>query len=294
MSIYIYLGTKPIRDIEEKAEQNYVSTSTIKEKNGHRINLGDTIYWGNARDKTISYKLLVISKDKETLYLYANRLNKDIEINELQQLGMLIENNDLKDVDTNESCIDLLENNEKDNNELSDRLTHDMIILNSKFLNKIEGGLQNKKISGYITTEIFRKYIKEILEKKHPDKLEVSPPNSYVDGCSLEFDLIILKKSAEKIDDLNIYNYKDVVAALEIKKSGIYSNGSLDTQVKAFKKFVEDNGKKTKYAYITFIESYEKYFDKAMVSFDAAFCFLPRRSNRDFEDFEDFIDKIIQ
>lgn len=130
------------------------------------------------------------------------------------------------------------------------------------------------------------------MKKKHLDDLEVSPPNSYVDGCSLEFDLIILKKDAEKIDDLNIYNYKDVVAVLEIKKSGIYSKDSFIKQRDTFDQFNKEN--KIKYGYITFIESYDQYFTAAKDNFDSAFCFLPKRSNKDFEDFEDFIDKIIQ
>lgn len=155
MSSYIYLGTKPIKEIEKKAEQNYVSTSIIKEKNGHRIDLGDTIYWGNAKERSISYKFLVINKDTETLYLYVNSLNKTIEINELQQLGMLIKDNVLTDVDTNESCINLLEKNEKDNNELRDRLIYEMIAINSKFLIPIEGCLSNKKNIGIYNNRDF-------------------------------------------------------------------------------------------------------------------------------------------
>lgn len=105
-------------------------------------------------------------------------------------------------------------------------------IIESKAKNKKKNGA---KITGAIVAEVFRKNIEYVLEKYElADRYKISENNVYVKGCNAEFDFLILKKEAKRINseniqdhniniELPIYDAMDVVAVLESKTYGIYT-----------------------------------------------------------------------
>lgn len=113
-----------------------------------------------------------------------------------------------------------------------------------------EEGKKRAKITGTIVAEVFRKNIEYVLKKNNMTNMyKVSENNVYVKGCNIEFDFLILKKSAAKIIsnhifdsnitiELPIYDINDVVAVLESKTYGIYSlyKGRTENTVNEMKK----------------------------------------------------------
>ena len=110
-----------------------------------------------------------------------------------------------------------------------DLLTNELIALNmydNKNDNLYRKQKRGSKVIGAMVAELFRKNIDYILKKnKLDDKYKVSENNVYVKGCHIEFDFLILKKSAKKVSvedannmeiiyELPIYDQMDVVAVL--------------------------------------------------------------------------------
>ncbi len=119
-------------------------------------------------------------------------------------------------------CFELLQNDCEKN---------DVYIYNDEVKDRKSKGT---KITGAIVAEVFRKNIEYILKKNNlEDIYKVSENNVYVKGCSTEFDFLILKKDAQKVEsnnndnninfELPIYDWADVIAVLESKTYGIYS-----------------------------------------------------------------------
>ena len=77
-----------------------------------------------------------------------------------------------------------------------------------------------KKFSGAVTAEYFRSKIEEILSR-YP-KYKISDNNVYIKEYPMEFDFLILKSDAQKINGLPVYEADKVVAILESKKNGVY------------------------------------------------------------------------
>lgn len=115
-----------------------------------------------------------------------------------------------------------------------------------------------KKISGNITSCFLKNLIEEFLVGTN---YKLSVVNSYIKGCSIEWDLLILKSPS--IDEIkyNIYDAQNVVAALEFKTSGAkYTNdpeGSCEYIFK-YENVIDDINKKfntnIKYGYISLCE----------------------------------------
>lgn len=78
-----------------------------------------------------------------------------------------------------------------------------------------------KKMIGSITAEYFRYQIAKILEQ-HPE-YKISDNNVYVEDCHIEFDFLILKADAVKQEGMPVYRVNDVVAVLECKSNGVYT-----------------------------------------------------------------------
>src|SRR5574344_1364339 len=76
----------------------------------------------------------------------------------------------------------------------------------------------NTKINGNIACVIIKKYI----ESKNPN-IVVSMPNSYILGCNVEWDLLILKENT-RLNPLNIYQSTDVIASVECTAIGLHTN----------------------------------------------------------------------
>lgn len=45
----------------------------------------------------------------------------------------------------------------------------------------------------------------------------------YIKGCYIEFDFLILKDTATRVDGLPVYEKEDVIAVLECKTNGVYT-----------------------------------------------------------------------
>lgn len=166
------------------------------------------------------------------------------------------------------------------------------------------GGCYNKS-TGNVIASILRKYIKKYCNKKY----KVSNVNSYIEGCPIEWDLIILKKDA--VDNyINTYRLDDCVCLIEFKTSGLWAyqvkqiDKTFDLHFKYLYNFREKLGRSIPFAYITYSETisyYEetkKYFDKMNGINNTTFMFKKYNSsknnqNYDFEvgysDFEKYI-----
>lgn len=95
------------------------------------------------------------------------------------------------------------------------QLIEDKKEISSRFLSS------GKKVSGSIAANLIKKYIELVLAaEKLP--YEVSPINSYIYGCSTEWDALLLKKNARDEFGCGLYEAQDVVAVLEFKASGIF------------------------------------------------------------------------
>ena len=176
--------------------------------------------------------------------------------------------------------------------------------------NEFRQGSYNKLV-GNITNMTLRKYITQILKENNLN-YKVSIPNSFIENCPVEWDLIIVKKDVNDTDD-NIYKSEDCICIIEFKTSGL-----MPTQYKKITEtfetpfgYITDIKKKTKhqipFIYITIAESLEyfhgtkKYFDKMNGIKDTAFAFIDFYELQDnrkkfFEecnDFEKFMLKIL-
>jgi len=90
------------------------------------------------------------------------------------------------------------------------------------------GSKRPKKLEGAVVAGIFRQAITEALEGVLPGQLTVSQNNRYVEGCSSEFDLLILYRHGymgdELVDYQNQISYhaNDVKCIVECKTFGLF------------------------------------------------------------------------
>lgn len=86
-----------------------------------------------------------------------------------------------------------------------------------------ERGVRASKLSGAVAAEYFRQEIQRVLER-HPEYgCKVSENNVYIQGSHIEFDLLILRENARKLCGAPVYRREDVVAVLECKANGVYT-----------------------------------------------------------------------
>ena len=107
-------------------------------------------------------------------------------------------------------------------------------------------GKERTKISGHIAANLFKKYIEKVFIDNGL-KYKVSPINSYISGCAVEWDALILKENAQDVTGFNIYAPSDIITVLEFKARGIF-----------FKKDTGDIGTGTGKALKKFFDSYEE------------------------------------
>ena len=120
-----------------------------------------------------------------------------------------------------------------------------------------------KKINGHIFACAIKKYIETILLDY--EGYYVSNYNSYIKGSNIEWDLLIVKENPLN-NYLNIYDAKNVVAALELKGASEYdvrnindinsiysSNGNKNR----YNKFLEE--KNIRFIYISLCLTFNKF-----------------------------------
>ncbi len=124
---------------------------------------------------------------------------------------------------------------------------------NNDYIDKIN---KPYKISGNIFAHILRKNIYDIVKPKY----FVSAVNSYIKGCNIEWDLLILKKEIKEEKNLNIYSPKNVICALEFKTSGMNCSNKenafdyLDTFINKIEKINKNNHSNIRFGYISLCE----------------------------------------
>ena len=147
------------------------------------------------------------------------------------------------------------------------------------------------KLSGNIATYLVKQYIEKLIGNQ---PIKISEPNCYILGTNAEFDLVVLKKGATPLKEMNIYCPNDVKCVIEVKKSGMFGsikkknskNKSLKEETEYIKQAYNSAKKLNadiKFAYITLQETNsinesndnylgltEKYFDNRV------FCFKPK------------------
>lgn len=166
-----------------------------------------------------------------------------------------------------------------------ERLLNDQNRVVKYFTSKV--GRESTKVSGNIAANLIKKYIELVLSGEG-SKYKVSPINSFIYGCTTEWDALILKEDAKDVFGCGIYEASDVVAVLEFKASGIFFNikngkDTKDALEKFFKTYEElkKNNSGLKAGYITMAEQNPdfggyKYFDNTKKTFQdkngLAFC----------------------
>ncbi|MCL2208320.1 MAG: hypothetical protein FWB90_09575 [Fibromonadales bacterium] len=116
------------------------------------------------------------------------------------------------------------------------------------------------KCLGDITSCLFSHCIIESVKKKY----DISRSNSFIEGFSYEFDLLILKKGAMPYEFTSIYKPKDVVCCMEFKSYAPFKNNAqLEEYGNKFKRMLKSLRRvnnSIKIIYLTMIIS-ERRFD---------------------------------
>lgn len=173
-----------------------------------------------------------------------------------------------------------------------------------KYVSIIDESISCKKLSGNLFTMIVKKYIEKIL-KDHNLKYKISNNNSFIKGCSTEWDLIILKEEALDLE-INVFESKDVVGVIELKAGGQQLVKDKITDLKDLydKKFEKIN--KIRFIYISYFDmnnSYsciKDYFNSknenknSVFTFYSGNSFFTRKYIPECNDFEKFICDIVK
>jgi len=116
------------------------------------------------------------------------------------------------------------------------------------------------KCKGDITSRLFSHYIREAIKGKY----DISDPNSFIEGFSREFDLLILKKGKKPARKYtSMYKLEDVVFCLEFKS---YKSFKSDEQLKDYAENFKRN-KKIKILCLTMLIS-DGNFEKLKKEFE--------------------------
>ena len=89
-----------------------------------------------------------------------------------------------------------------------------------------------KKFFGDVACRVVQFYLNEYIINK--DKSEVVGPNAFINNLPIEIDLLIVKKGAKPMRFTNMYGADQVLAAIEIKTSGVFDNGAIEKQAETF------------------------------------------------------------
>lgn len=146
------------------------------------------------------------------------------------------------------------------------------------------GEKHSGKLLGNMVAMVLRKHIENIINYNGLE-YAVSGCNAYIDGCPIEWDLLLVKKNAI-VNDYNVYKVEDVVTAIEFKTSGTidvrYNQRTKDEflQETFGKQFSYLTSKGITFAYITFssdkdwFDSTKEYFDRMNNKQAMAFAFV--------------------
>ena len=110
-----------------------------------------------------------------------------------------------------------------------------------------------KKLRGALATELLRQEINKYM-KSHNKPFKVSAMNSYIAGSKFEYDLLLVKESAEPYMGL-LYMPEDVIGVIESKAGGLFDvNKDTDNIAKAVNRAQKINPN-IRFGYITMSEN---------------------------------------
>lgn len=107
---------------------------------------------------------------------------------------------------------------------------------------------------------------------------KISECNSFIEGCPIEWDLLVLKKTVIS-DGSNVYKLSDVLYAVEFKTSGTidpdykkhtreeFFNDQFGKRFRYLKRMEQETKRKIPFVYITF-SSVRDWFDDTKIYFD--------------------------
>jgi hypothetical protein len=87
-------------------------------------------------------------------------------------------------------------------------------------------GVKCGKFSGSVTVQLLRSALQEA-------GIDVSSRDVFIRGVSVEIDLLVPKRNATPDAEL-VYDPSDVLAAIEVKNSGSFGDGTLESTRKCF------------------------------------------------------------
>lgn len=136
-------------------------------------------------------------------------------------------------------------------------------ILND-YYNIIDDDKKNKgKLKGAIVANLVKKYIEAVIKEKHLP-FEVSSNNVFIEKCSVECDLLIVKKGSTPVFNApDIYCAKDIKAIIECKATGIFidkksKKNPFLNELTMLKK-LNENGYSLNFGYVTLAEQIPRY-----------------------------------
>lgn len=110
-----------------------------------------------------------------------------------------------------------------------------------------------KKLRGAIAAELLKQLISEYFNKNRKP-YKVSSVNSYIAGSKFEYDLLIVKESAEPFLGI-VYRPEDVIAIIECKAGGLFNvEKDTDRIARAVNRAIKINSD-TRFGYITMSEN---------------------------------------
>lgn len=157
------------------------------------------------------------------------------------------------------------------------------------------------KISGNVFAYFLRNEIKGIIDNKY----KLSNINAFIKGSNVEWDMLILKKSA--VGDYNIYLPEDVICAFEFKTSGAIRNNKPNEAIEYIQKEIDNLNyintqykANIRYGYISLCEHYKnldalkEYFkDKCFWIIEGPYGSRKHLKCKESSDLKTYIDKLL-
>lgn len=170
-----------------------------------------------------------------------------------------------------------------------------------KYLDKIN---KPYKASGNIFSYFLRDKISKIIGKKY----ELSVVNSFIKGCNVEWDLLMVKNASGDEKKYNVYLPEHIVCAFEFKTSGasrtkdsIEAIEYLEKEINDIELINKENKTNIKYCYISLCENpnhavamRKKYSDNCFWIIDDYYSKRKTKRTSEENDLKEFISKMLK
>jgi hypothetical protein len=145
-------------------------------------------------------------------------------------------------------------------------------------------GMKWNAFRGKTICNIVARYLQKHLENT---KAIVS---AWVQGCPYEFDLMVVDKDAECLDDTDAYSRDDVKVLVEVKGAGIFhKRGEIEQKLAAKFSNCRKEAKKP-ILYLSFWEA-EAHQDEVIKALGRDTAFILERKEREYGEWQRFVEK---